>query len=251
MSKKIKLILLGVVLVVTVFVVLLVVNDSEEEDFYVPMYSDYSTNVEDPANYEFEEREDIVLVKNDNLGFSFEVPSDWNITTHYYEEGAISDEGVDGELIIYPLDWPESDFSHEAIGDISCAVSVFVSEENYVFYDEKERRYEADDLRFRIKDYLDYFPDAEPLGTIIDDRIIKREESERYEKEKRETVIEIDNHYGIGLFLESTGRISELEIPVGNKIYKIVKRFEAGEAEQCRDFYHQIIKSISFSKNES
>ncbi len=250
MSKKLKLLLIGITIVIAgFFIFVLFSNNPEKRDFYMPMYSYHSAIVEDPANYELEEKGDVILVTNDNLGFSFEIPIDWNITTHYYEEEAISDEGVDGQLIIHPSDWPDSDFYHDAIGSINCAVGIFVSEESYIFSDETELRYEADDLKVRIEDYFS-FPDADPIGTIIDDNIIKREKNEEYKKENRETVIEIDDYHGAGLFLESTGRISELEIPVNNKIYKIVKRFEAGDAEECRDVYHQIIKSISFTKNE-
>jgi hypothetical protein len=252
MSKKLKLLLLGITVVIAgFFIIVLFSNDSEKRDFYTPMYSHYSAKVEDPANYEFEERGDVTLVKNDNLGFSFEVPSDWNITPYYYEEEAISDEGVDGELIIHPSNWPESDFYHEAVGSINCAVGVFVSEESYVFSDETELRYEADVMRLYLESDIEDWPDADSLGTIIDDKIIKREKREDREPEYRKTIVEIDDYYGYGLFLESIGRISELEIPVDNKIYKIVKRFEAGDDEVCRDVYHNILKSISFTKNEN
>ncbi|MEA2092896.1 MAG: hypothetical protein U9P61_02935, partial [Patescibacteria group bacterium] len=84
MSKNRKLLLLGVTLVIAGFFIIILFSSEEEE--YVEFDLREKNTFEDPENYEFEELEEITLVTNENLGFSFEVPKDWSVSA-YEEDG--------------------------------------------------------------------------------------------------------------------------------------------------------------------
>ena len=76
MSKNRKLLLLGITLVIAGFFIIIFFFPKEEE-YKVPLTVNSVRFSEDPANYEFEEKGDVTLVTNNNLGFSFEIPDNW------------------------------------------------------------------------------------------------------------------------------------------------------------------------------
>jgi hypothetical protein len=225
MSKNKKLLLLGITLVIAGFFIIIFFS-SEEEEYKVPLTVDSVRFSEDPANYEFEEKGDVTLVTNNNLGFSFEVPSEWRYE-EYYEFYGLDTEGEKNKGLNFFSPEYLIDENKKSITSLvkGCSVNVHVIEECYEYEDGTEFC-ATDDLRTTIE-------------MIIDEEIAIEGES----------VIEVDNLNGhrINYVNENSG-IEHIEIPIEKKIYEITGYFSGEDIGRCQEKFHKLLDSISFTE---
>jgi hypothetical protein len=231
MSKKLKLLLLGITVVIAGFFI--IVLFSGEEDQVVLDLREKNT-FEDPENYEFEEKGEKMLVKNDNLGFSFEVPKDWSVSA--YEE--------DGEEFGY-------------VEDIK-GITFFSPDYNLV--SEKREEYIEDGCKLGVTifDYGNRNDKDYNRLEVLEEEIqeYKNGEEPRYDYVK---LVKINNYHGVGYFFDATpndwqksqntGNIL-IRILVENRIYNIEAIFSPKDTEECQENFHNLLDSISFTKNE-
>jgi hypothetical protein len=228
MSKKLKLLLLGITVVIAGFFIIVLFMG--EEDQVVFDLREKNT-FEDPENYEFEEKGEKMLVKNDNLGFSFEVPKEWEVD-YRNEEGEEFGYAEDPKAIIFR----SPDYQ---VG-------------------ENEEIKKGCELGFAVLDYGKNNNDLNDL-VILEDKIYeyKNNEESRHDWEK---LVKIGNYYGVGYFFDITpsdwqekqdfvGNIF-IEILVEDKIYNIGLIFSTTDAKDCQKEFHNLLNSISFTKNE-
>ncbi len=175
---------------------------------------------EDPENYEIEEKNGVNLVKNENLGFSFEIPGDWEVES--YSEEIITGEGILAEGLLLLSPGYVSEEKDYFLPNRGCEISIIVYEEYYEYKDGTEYN-EADNLKWEIDSILE--------GKITKDDV---------------TIVEIDNYYGYGLGYEVNSLIRIIRIPIENKIYTIETRFSESEKEKCKESYYNLLNSISF-----
>ncbi len=223
MKEKKKIILLGVAIIIISFLAIVWVMNIPEEDLSYGTFDieEYYWS-EDPKNYTFEEKGDFILVKNDNLGFSFEIPTDWEYELEYHKE----DDG--GGLVLYSPEYvPLGDY-REFSPKKGCLTGFYVFEE---YYKDEEGviHYDADNLRTKIE-------------MLINEEIIRDSYS----------IIKIDNYYGYST--KNIGNdlgVDYIRTPIENKIYEITGHFSGQDIEKCQKDYQNLLESISFPKNES
>ncbi len=228
MSKKLKLLLIGITTVIAGFFII-VLFSGEDEDYKAPLFVSGDRSFEDSENYEFEEKGDVTLVTNYNLGFSFEIPSNWEYEK-YYESYGIDPEDereISGLNFISPNYLIDENKRSTAPLEKGCSFDVYVFEECYK---------DQDGAEFCIAEDL-----KETIEMIINEEIA-------IENEK---VIEVDNYNGhkIKYIYEDSG-IEYIRIPVENKIYEITGYFSGEDIEKCQQHYENLLNSISFTKNE-
>ncbi|MCF7845526.1 MAG: hypothetical protein K9M12_02060 [Candidatus Pacebacteria bacterium] len=228
MSKNRKLLLLGITLVIVGFFIIIFFSLEEEE--YVELDFREKNTFEDPENYEFQELEETTLVTNENLGFSFEVPKDWRLERKEQEENFGYIEVPKGIVFFSPNYHINENDEIEAGCEIGFTILDY-TKENHEEYNK------LDLLREEIQDY-------------------KNGEEPRHDYKK---LIEINNYYGVGYFFDvmasdwqksqNTGNIF-VEILIGNRVYNVGAIFSPKDAEECQEKFHNLLDSISFTKNE-
>ncbi len=177
---------------------------------------------EDPENYEIEKKNGVNLVKNENLGFSFEIPSDWKIET--YSEEIIMGEDIFAEgLLLFSPGYVSEETT--IIPNSGCQMVISVSEEYHEYED--DIYYESDRLKWEI-------------DGILEEKITKDDV----------TIIEIDNYYGYALGYKVDSPIRYIRIPVKGAIYEIEAYFSEQEIEKCKEAYHNLLNSVSLPENE-
>jgi hypothetical protein len=228
MSKKLKLLLLGITIVIAGFFII-VLFSGEEEHYKAPLFVSSDRLSEDPENYEFEEKGDVTLVTNDNLGFSFEVPKDWEHEKYYDSYGIDpEDERENKGLIFFSPDYLIDENKRSAIPLAKgCSFNIFVFQECYE---------DKDGVEFCISDDL-----KEEIEMIINEEIAT----------DNEKVVEVDNHNGHKIrYIQEKSGVENTRIPIENKIYEIIGYFSGEDIEECQQHYESLLNSISFTKNE-
>jgi hypothetical protein len=228
MSKNKKLLLLGITLVIAGFFIIISFFPKEEE--YVELDFREKNTFEDPENYEFQELEETTLVTNENLGFSFEVPKDWDLKTIEQEENFGYIETPKGIVFFSPNYHINENDELETGCEIGFTILDYTKDNN-------EEYNKLDALKEEVQEY-------------------KSGEEPRYDHKK---LVEINNYYGVGYFFDvmpsdwqenqNTGNIF-IEILAGNRIYNVGAIFSPKDAEECQEKFHNLLDSISFTKNE-
>jgi hypothetical protein len=227
MSKKLKLLLLGITVVIVGFFIFVLFMGEDDSLYETSDIEEYYWS-EDPENYEFEEKGDVTLVKNDNLGFSFEVPSGWEYDKYYEPYGIDPDDERESKgLIFFSPEYNYEEENYSSFPENGCAIGVYI-QESYYRDEDGFLYYDADDLRTTIE-------------MIIDEEITRDDDD----------IVEVDDYYGyfFGDFDEESS-IKYIRIPVENKIYEIAGYFSDEEIEKCGKIYRNLLESVSFSKNE-
>ncbi len=217
-------------------------NIPEEDLSYTVYEADVYHEFEDPENYIFEEKGDFILVKNNNLGFSFEIPNDWSYEKYHGDEDDIS-KGLD----VFSSDYiPESETSF--IPKEGCIIGIS-SYEYYSIKDNIEDFNWTKERKESIEEYYKEWPNAEKIGTTIDD-IIKKSDPEN-ETGSRD-IVKIDNYYALshGIGMNQRGLIAITEIPTNKITYEVQLRFTENKRKECGEVYYNLLKSVSLSKNE-
>ncbi len=214
MNKK-KKIILGIVVVLVVLVVGLVLSsllyEEEPQEEIIGWETEY---IYEPAeNYKIIEGENVILVRNDNLGFSFEVPGDWSVE-RYSEEGKIWGDKFrfEGMMLFSPEHTLDPRTMHPSEG---CRTTISIHEE---YYGQEGQYNAAEELMWEIEDTID--------GLLIRD------------------IIEIDNHYASLAVDDPIVKI--VRVPIDKKTYTIEARFSETDIEKCKENYNHLINSISF-----
>ncbi len=237
MTKEKKLgktlIILGVLIIAVVGYNLTQETEEEKEKI---IDSGERIAFENTENYEFEEINGAILVRNENLNFSFEIPSDWEIETFEEEiedlERSYYTENPKGITFFSP-DYYVPKRGNEKEG---CEIGVIV-------YDYAEDDSENNDLLLLKDDIYRYAVEGE---------------KPRYDHEK---LIEIGGYYGVGYLFNmkpkdwQQGQLSTgdalAKIPIGERIFHIATAFSVSDAEKCQEAFYNLLDSISFpEKNE-
>ncbi|MEA2092893.1 MAG: hypothetical protein U9P61_02920 [Patescibacteria group bacterium] len=231
MPKNRKLLLLGVTLVIAGFFIVVFAVDWEEEDMYeAPLAVDGFRSFEDPANYKFKEKKGVILVENNNLGFSFEFPNDWDYEKYYESYGLLADEKEKeskGLNLFSPNYYVDKNKKSTASLTKGCSVNIYILEECY----ENENG-----IEFCIADGL-----KETIDMITDGEITTDNEG----------IIKIDGFKGHRInYINENSKIDHIRIPIGSKVYEITGYFSKEDIEECQQNYENILDSISFTKNE-
>ncbi len=227
MNKKKKIILGVVGLVVLIVALSLITNKESEPKEKITDIREKNT-FEDFENYKIEKLNDIILVKNENLGFSFEAPGSWRIERYEEEEAFGYVETAKG-IALYSPDYSADELVYIESG---CEIGVTV-------FDYTEDESEVNDL------------------TVLKNEVYSYLREEIKERDQRR-LIEIDDHYGVGYFLDMTiidwienqrsfGEAA-VKVPIGDRIYIIGTGFSISDTEKCQEVFRILINSISFSE---
>jgi hypothetical protein len=219
MSKKLKLLLLGITVVIAGFFIIVLFMGEDDSLYEIYDAKEYYWS-EDPENYEFEEKGDVILVKNDNLGFSFEVPSDWEYEIRY------DSEDDTGGLVFSSSEYTSKE-NRPFFPERGCLIGVYTFEE-YHEDEDGNRHYEADYIKEEINELIG-----------------KKTESENH------SVVEVDNYYGYSIrHIDNDFGTNYIRVPTENKIYEINGYFSGEDIKKCQKEFNNLLNSISFTKNE-
>jgi hypothetical protein len=222
MSKKLKLLLLGITVVIAGFFIF-VLFMGEDDRVLVDLRE--KNTFEDPENYQFEELEEKMLVINDNLGISFEVPKEWEVD--YYEE--------DGEELGYAED-PKG--------------IVFRSPDYQI--DENKEIEKGCEIGITVLDYKNdnNFNDWDKLNNDI----LEYKEGERIDSNWKK-IIKIGDYYGMGYSLDATtedwkedgeeyGKMIIQILGENKTIYSIGVIFPLSNIEKCKEHLYLLAESL-------